>query len=186
MRFWSSAGRYLKTTVASPDEIRPSLWTSAISDQSYTGSEEKYRNAILEQYKIYVEMADRISARRSLANSFFLTLNTLVLATVGVFWKDQPSANPLYLLIPLSALLIQCAAWFWILRFYRQLNSAKYTVIGLLEEGLPASPYWSAEWRALGEGRNPSRYWPLSHMEQWIPIMFALVYGAAFAIALVA
>ena len=29
-----------------------------------------------ELYKLAVEMADRVSARRSLANSFFLTINT--------------------------------------------------------------------------------------------------------------
>jgi hypothetical protein len=30
----------------------------------------------LELYKLAVEMADRISARRALANTFFLTVNT--------------------------------------------------------------------------------------------------------------
>jgi hypothetical protein len=32
-----------------------------------------YDSALREQYKLYVEMADRISARRALTNSFFLT-----------------------------------------------------------------------------------------------------------------
>lgn len=32
---------------------------------------EKYQSAILEQYRLYVEMADRTSARRVLANIFF-------------------------------------------------------------------------------------------------------------------
>jgi hypothetical protein len=32
---------------------------------------DKFRDYILEQYKSYVEMADRISQRRALANSFF-------------------------------------------------------------------------------------------------------------------
>jgi hypothetical protein len=31
---------------------------------------------VLEKYKLYVEMADRVSARRGLTNSFFLALNT--------------------------------------------------------------------------------------------------------------
>jgi hypothetical protein len=37
------------------------------------------RTIVLEQYKLYVEMADRLSARRALANTFFLTVNTAVL-----------------------------------------------------------------------------------------------------------
>jgi hypothetical protein len=86
----------------------------------------------------------------------------------------------------LIALLGQCVAWFWILRSYRQLNGAKYAVIGALEQRLPSSPYWSAEWRALGEGNNPAQYWPLSHVEQWMPFFFAVVYLTGFIALLIA
>ena len=37
-----------------------------------------------EIYKIAVEMADRISARRGVANSFFLTINTTVSGSWGL------------------------------------------------------------------------------------------------------
>jgi hypothetical protein len=179
-------GRYLRTTVAEPADIRPAVWTSTVDAANYSGPAEKYQAAVLEQYKLYVEMADRTSARRSLTNTYFVTLNTLILTTVGVFWKNRPAAGVWYLAVPLVAVLVQCAAWFWLLRSYRQLNSAKYIVIGVLEERLPASPYWNAEWKALGEGGDSSRYWPLTHLEQWIPLSFALVYVAAFAVALAA
>ncbi len=53
-------------------------------------------------------------------------------------------------------------------------------MIGVLEERLPASRYWSAEWRALGEGKDKAKYWPLTHLEQWIPTMFAATYIATF------
>ena len=39
----------------------------------YGGS---YRNDILDIYKIYLDMADRISARREKTNSYFLTFST--------------------------------------------------------------------------------------------------------------
>jgi hypothetical protein len=39
-----------------------------------------------------------------------------------------------------AGLIVQCLAWFWLLRSYRQLNTAKYAVVGVLEERLPASP----------------------------------------------
>ena len=38
----------------------------------------------LELYKLAVEMADRVSARRALANSFFVTVNGALVALVGV------------------------------------------------------------------------------------------------------
>jgi hypothetical protein len=165
------ADRYVRSA-DSPNltQIRAALWNS---DNTDSGSP-----TVLEQYKIYVEMADRVSARRGLANTFFLTLNTAVFTVVGVFWQHPPGTTRGLLVVPWFALVVQCLAWFWLLRSYRQLNTAKYAVVGALEERLPASPYWRAEWVALGEGRDPSRYWPLSHVEQWIPIIFALVYTA--------
>lgn len=175
--------RYLRTTTAKIEDVRPVIWAD-VTSSPFAGANEQHQAAILDQYKIYVEMADRVSARRGLTNTFFLTLNTLVITTVGMFWKDRPNAAVGYLAIPAIALLLQCAAWFWLLRSYRQLNSAKYIVIGALEERLPASPYWRAEWKALGEGGEPERYSPLTHLEQWIPLSFALVYLAGFAIAL--
>jgi hypothetical protein len=166
--------------------VVPDLWNSGISEASYTAASEKYRAAILEQYKIYVEMADRISARRALANTFFLTLNTAVFAVFGSLWSIKPAASPWWLAVPFAALLAECAAWFYLVRSYRLLNTAKYRVIGGLEERLPASPYWRAEWKALGEGRDRKLYWPLTHLEQWIPIIFAAIYLAGFLIAVIA
>jgi hypothetical protein len=39
---------------------------------------------LLELYKLCVEMADRVSARRATANAFFLTLNSALLAGLGL------------------------------------------------------------------------------------------------------
>jgi hypothetical protein len=147
---------------------------------------KEYSLALLEQYKIYVEMADRISARRGLTNTFFLTLNSAIFTVIAAFWTTRPHAASWLLIFPTVALIAQCLAWFWLVRSYRQLNAAKYVVIGALEEKLPASPYWRAEWKALGEGKDPSRYWPLSHLEQWIPVLFAISYAGGFISVLLA
>jgi hypothetical protein len=81
---------------------------------------------VLEQYKLYVEMADRVASRRSLANTFFLTLNTLVFTGIGVLWQDPPQASAWLGLFPLVVLVLQCAVWFWTIRSYRQLSAAKW------------------------------------------------------------
>ena len=173
-------------TAGSPslDIVRPTLWTTAAPDRAE--ADTAYRTALLEQYRIYVEMADRISARRGLANTFFLTLNTAIFTLVGVFWQHPADASRALIVVPWLVLVGQCLAWFWLLRSYRQLNSAKYAVVGALEERLPASPYWAAEWAALGRGEDPSRYWPLSHVEQLVPAFFAAAYTAGFVVLLVA
>ena len=57
------------------------LWNKDVLDEY--DDKSKYKDHVLEQYKLYVEMADRISARRSTANTFFLTLNTLLVGALS-------------------------------------------------------------------------------------------------------
>ncbi|WP_245568746.1 RipA family octameric membrane protein [Nocardia concava] len=160
----------------SVDEVRADLWTNLPGMQA---DSEAWRAVLLEQYRTYVEMADRISARRGIANTFFLTINTAVASVAATVWQTHSAAAGFASFL-LAVMLVQCLAWYWILRSYRQLNAAKYAVIGAMEERLPASPYWRAEWRALGSGKDPDRYWPLAHVEQWIPALFAVIYLVGF------
>ena len=170
---------------ATPDDVEADLWNAAVGPMQYHEPNVAYQEAILEQYKLYVEMADRISVRRGLANTFFLTLNAAVFTLIGVFWKDRPQAAPTVLIVPFFIAVALCLAWFWLVRSYRQLNSGKSAVIGALERRLPASPYWAAEWTALGKGNDRARYWSLTHIEIWVPALFGLAYFAALLGALV-
>ena len=142
---------YFRSASTSIDVVRPNVWNAL--DPNITDSE---RTFILEQYKIYVEMADRISARRSLTNTFFLTLNTAVFARIGVALKE-PTRFPSWMLIfPLLALVTQCGAWFFLVRSYRQLNTAKYTVVGVLEEKLPGFAVLERRMDGSGQGKGCS------------------------------
>lgn len=157
-------------------ELSRRLFNNAPPKSASAGATVTYDAALLEQYKLYVEMADRISARRGLTNTFFLTINTGIAGLIAALHSFPTGTRAWWLAIPLVVILGQCYAWFYIVRSYRQLNGAKYRVVGALEEQLPASPFWRAEWWALGEGKDRALYWPLSHIEQWVPILFALTY----------
>ena len=133
---------------------------------------QEHRAHLLEQYKLYVEMADRISERREKSNSFFLTVNT---ALVALLAKDAFGAAPasprfLEILVPLAAVLL-CYLWYRIVRSYRDLNSAKFKVVHEIESRLPIRPY-DAEWEAVGRGKNPKLYLPFSHIEIAVPWLF--------------
>jgi hypothetical protein len=161
-----------------PDEVTSNLWNDEATIKGYYANDDKYQAALLEQYKLYVEMADRISSRRGLANTFFLTLNSAILTLVGVFWKGRPEGLSAWFFLPmLTVALGLCLAWFWLVRSYRQLSSGKFAVIGALERRLPASPWWNGEWKALrGAQQDKSTYWALTHLEIWVPLLFALAY----------
>ena len=163
------------------ENIRSHLWNDGKlnSEDETTCSKE-----ILEQYKLYVELADRVSQRRGIANSFFLLVNSssvVILGSLGVSFQD---ASPWLFVFPTVILVCICVVWSYLVRSYSQLNSGKWKVVGALEERLPASPWWKAEWQALGEGKDRSLYWPLTHLEQWVPWIFILLYAGTLSIVL--
>jgi hypothetical protein len=160
----------------SQETIVEGLWNENVSEDNYAKN-QKYQDHLLEQYKVYVEMADRMSQRRNLANTFFLTLHTLILGVAGfVYEKGEIVAHRYVIIIPLLGVLALCYTWWRLVKSYRQLNSAKYKVVGEFEKRLPSSPYWSAEWNALGQGKDPKLYTPLTAVETWVPVIFGLLY----------
>jgi len=134
---------------------------------------EKYQQHLLDQYKLYVEMADRVSTRRLTANSFFLSVNTALLAFVG-YANGRDTSSQLWL-IGMSGIVLS-VLWFLIVTSYRDLNKAKFKIIAEIERRLPLSLY-DAEWNAMGRGSHPDRYRPLSHIERRVPWVFFILHG---------
>ncbi|CAI7979050.1 conserved membrane hypothetical protein [Frankia sp. Hr75.2] len=162
-------------------DIGDKLWNTSVSPANYSDSTDRYNSAILEQYKICVEMADRVSTRRNLTNTFFLSLNSAVVAVISLKSDQSLATTSVWLLAAgLAILVAQCAAWFVMVRSYRQLNAAKYAVIGAFEERLPAFAYSRAEWGLLGNGSDWRRYLPLTHVERWVPAIFSAAYVVGF------
>ncbi len=135
----------------------------------------KYQDHLIEQYKLYVEMADRVSNKRIQANSFFLGFCTALLAAGAALYGKGYRAPGGVVFITLLATLLLCYTWWQQIKSYRQLNAAKFEVISLLEGHLPSAPY-SAEWEILGGGRSPRRYRPLSSLEELVPLIFAILF----------
>jgi hypothetical protein len=105
----------------------------------------------LDQYKLYVEMVDRISARRPTANSFFLTINSALLAFAGFFTRKEDGASaPLAWLVVVGVVgLLLCLSWYRLVRSYRDLNTGKFRVIHEIETRLSLALF-GAEWGSGG------------------------------------
>ncbi|RYF50921.1 MAG: hypothetical protein EOO38_04495 [Cytophagaceae bacterium] len=133
---------------------------------------EKWYSHLLDQYKLYVEMADRISQRRATANTYFLSLNSAILAFVGYLSVKETGEYNWMLAcggVALSAL------WRRLIVSYSNLNTAKFKVIHSIEKRLPISPY-EAEWVAMEEGKNPNLYRPITHIEKAVPLVFVALH----------
>lgn len=62
---------------------------------------------------------------------------------------------------------------------YSNLNTAKWLVIHQIEKRLPISPY-EAEWEAMGRGKNPALYKPITHIELGVPYVFMALHMVVF------
>jgi hypothetical protein len=160
------------------EDVSKALWNAMAVENS--------TNLIFEQYKIYVEMADRISARRDVANAFFLSLNGFFLSSSPII-AEKFFSNQLkwVILFPYIVTVILLYLWKRIIESYKQINRAKFRIIGVLEEKLPARPYGKTEWELLlKNGEDKNTYWPITHIEAKIPWVFFAGYTISLVIFL--
>lgn len=136
----------------------------------------EYKSHLLEQYKLYIESAEKISDRRQNANNYFLTINTALISLLSLSFQVKILENLNWVkgLLALVGIIICIIFWF-LLRSYKQLNAGKFKVIHEIEKHLPLALYYY-EWTILEEGRNKKVYYPFSHIELLIPWVFGLIY----------
>lgn len=150
-------------------KIRESL--PSVSETDY--GEDRYKDHLMDMYKLYLEMTDRISQRRSSANTWFLTLNTALLTAIGLFLTKNIHSF-IFVLISIAGIVV-CYQWHRLIISYKQMNTGRFNVILAIEEMLPLKIY-SAEWIALGEGKDPEIYKPFTDVEKRVPIVFGWLY----------
>ena len=161
---WKSSSRGRGDTTEPPDLAR--------SRNEYDG--DNYDEALLEQYKLYVQSAENISSNRIATSRYLLTLNAALLALYGL---QLSSLDPSYLVlaIPVAGVLVS-ALWHRIIKSYGNLNSIKFELIHKLEERLPATLF-KTEWAMVRE-KDCEPYIPVTKIEQWLPRLFAIAHGA--------
>ena len=140
----------------------------------------RYQDHYLDIYKIYVENADRISSRRQSANSFFLTINTVIVSFVGYVQLDKTQVfNAAFYWVVGVAGMVLCFLWYRLVKSYKDINTGKFKVIHEIEKRLPIAPY-DAEWEALGRGKNPKLYLPFTRIELGVPLVFFILHAFVF------
>jgi hypothetical protein len=135
----------------------------------------------MELYKLAVEMADRVSARRGTANAFFVTVNTALLAFLGL--AELKATWP----VAVGGVVISIT-WAMLIKSYRDLNTAKFKIINEAEKRLPLRVFYD-EWQQLRRDR-PENWLPknwrawlkwyleFTIVEMIVPLVFAVLYIA--------
>ena len=149
---------------------------------------DSYNDHLLEQYKLYVEMADRVSQRRDQSNRFYVTIVSALAAIVVIIARfGVPENGALlevaFLVVGLFGIALSYI-WRLNIKSYRVLNSAKFDVINEIEKQLPSQGY-NKEWDLL-ENPPPGRdkYLQLTRVEQRVPLIFIGLFVALTAYAI--
>jgi hypothetical protein len=157
--------------IMEPKEIEKMLFVSASKNYG-----DKYIEHLLEQYKIYIASAEKISDRRQKANEFFLALNSAFVTLLGfVVSKTSHAVTETTILLAAVSGIVMCYLWYRMIRSYKGLNDGKFKVIHSIEVRLPLALY-DTEWEMLGRGMDRKIYWPFTHIELWVPWIFVMIY----------
>ena len=154
---------------------RPNGTLFRYTKETYDGS---FGEAILEQYKLYVQSAENVSARRVASSRYLLTLNVALVALYG-YQSSTLDPSCWAMLVPVLGALVS-ALWHRIIKSHKDLNVVKFAIVHELEQHLPASLY-SHEWRLAEEGRGRS-YRSVTDIELWIPLAFLALHFVLLAI----
>ena len=138
---------------------------------------DKFQDHLIEQYKLYVEMADRVSTRRAQTNRFYISLLSGLLALLSIVVTREVFNGILSVIFVAVGILgmVLCFLWYINIRAYRQLNSGKFKVIHEMEQRLPF-PAYEREWEILGKGKESKKYLKLTRIEQCVPFALAIPY----------
>jgi hypothetical protein len=155
---------------------------SAVEEVPIEYDKEKYHSHLIEQYKLYVEMVDRISARRLLVNNSFITLTGAAAIAYAAAPTSFAGGSAVFFQAGITlACILMSILWRETIVYYRHLSDAKFLVIHEMEELLPARPYTVEHDYFIK--RRLAKLTPftrgLSDMEVYIPILAALAAGMA-------
>jgi hypothetical protein len=132
----------------------------------------KNNDNALELYKVTVEMADRLSARRGVANTFFITLESALSAALGVWIGngEDLSMRKAMALVAVSAMI--SILWWIQITSYRNISTAKFAVIHEIEKELSFAPY-TREWALIKVEQK--RHVDLTKSERFVPFIFLAI-----------
>jgi hypothetical protein len=140
---------------------------------------------LVEQYKLAVQVWDRIRARRQQSNAFYLSINSALLVAFTAITTAKAEAKadfiPKLLTLPLFfAGLLICVLWLLTILNYKSLTDRKYEIIMRLEQALPSAPFSAESWN--DHGRPIQRHFTWA--EFGVAAIFFCLYAALALVAL--
>ena len=135
------------------------------------------KQELLEIYRLHSGLAGRVSQRREGANRLYVSRLSGILLLLAAFLRYGAGDVPVWGIALAGGGLgiLLSASWYVVIRSYRQLNTGKFNTLRELEEKL-AYPFFQREWELLEGGENFRKYWKLTVVETFLPILFGIFF----------
>jgi hypothetical protein len=131
----------------------------------------------LQQYSLILSTTESLQARRQTLHTFFMSINSLFLAAIGLLAKESldNSAVAIGVVVLGVAGGLLSESWRRQLLAYGNVSSSKWKVINEFECALPSRPF-CAEWNVLKE---KPKYRSFTANESTVPVAFLSLYVVA-------
>ncbi len=142
-----------------------------------TANFENDKDALLEQYKLFLQTSEDLVNRRQNVNSFYISISSALVAIMGVLFAIGLGKNAELIISAAFCIIgiVLSISWSNTLSCYGNLNSSKMKIISNIEKQLPLSLF-DAEWAALSDKLNKKKYVSFTESEKIIPRLFGVVY----------
>ena len=142
------------------------------------------KQELIEIYKLHAELADSVSKQRDTANRFYMLVLSGLAVLFSAFLQRKNGVPLAWLMVGFGGFgMLLAAAWYIVIRSYRQLNSGKFKALHELEEKL-TYPFFKREWELLAEGTEQKTYWRLTIVETFVPTIFFVCFAALLGIGI--
>lgn len=181
----SAKDRFL---VADGEKMRQVLMDDDSCISQYLESSSQDPDVMIKQYEMFVETSEELVRRKQTVNSFYITLNSLIISVVLAAFSFAQNFSLLGLQIKYSTLIIcllsvvgaiVCVSWHSLIQSYADLNGSKMKIISYIETQLAYNLYHT-EWQLVSQKKGNKKYKSFSAKEKLIAKLFLGLYAILF------
>lgn len=158
----------------------------------YLESSSQDPDVMMKQYQMFVETSEELVRRKQNVNSFYITLNSLIVSIILAAFTLADSFSvagvPIKystVIICLSALVggIVSLSWHSLIQSYADLNFSKMKIISYIETQLAYNLY-DTEWQLVAQKKGNKKYKSFSAKEKFIAKLFLGLYALLFVVGI--
>lgn len=154
------------------------------------GKDFSDKETLMQQYQMFVQTSEELVRRKQSVNSFYVTLNSLmlsaivsILCAVGDIMSLTNGDVAIYIISAFLSVIgtVICCSWITLLNSYSDLNASKMAIIGCIEERLAVKLY-DTEWALLTRIIGNRKYRSFTLKELAVAKIFVVLYGIVFIV----